>query len=214
MILEYCAVIPIALFISKAVRATGSLLLSFAGGDTASLLGPSHSDAAWASVQHASVLCLSFMTAHLFQSRFAASETCWMIIRHFDESPLRVSQGYLVELVSDGKRRPGTPWLEAPLSASSVEMMDFAMFHLMSNTIRVRETYTKYTRRCLVSPTLETTSPACRRFSTSGFSVSFPTATVAINSPSASRLSSSHWRMSLLPSTTPPQTYDACRMSW
>ena len=33
---------------SKAVRATGSLLLSFAGGDTASLLGPSHCDAAGA----------------------------------------------------------------------------------------------------------------------------------------------------------------------
>ena len=46
------SVIPIALFISKALRATGSLLLSFAGGDTASLLGPSHSDAAWAAVQH------------------------------------------------------------------------------------------------------------------------------------------------------------------
>ena len=45
-------VIPIGLFISKAVRATGSLLLSFAGGDTASLVGPSHSGAAWASVQH------------------------------------------------------------------------------------------------------------------------------------------------------------------
>ena len=42
------SVIPSALFISKAVGATGSPLLSFAGGDTASLLGPSHSDAAWA----------------------------------------------------------------------------------------------------------------------------------------------------------------------
>ena len=29
----FLSVIPIALFISKAVRATGSLLLSFAGGD-------------------------------------------------------------------------------------------------------------------------------------------------------------------------------------
>ena len=32
------SVIPIALFISKAVRATGSLLLSFSGGDTAGLM--------------------------------------------------------------------------------------------------------------------------------------------------------------------------------
>ena len=32
------SVIPIALFISEAVRATGSLLLSFAGGDTAGLM--------------------------------------------------------------------------------------------------------------------------------------------------------------------------------
>ena len=40
------SVVPIALFISDAVRATGSLLLSFASGDTACLLGPSHSDAA------------------------------------------------------------------------------------------------------------------------------------------------------------------------
>ena len=37
------------------------------------------------------------------------------------------------------------------------------MIHLMSNTIRVRETYTEHARRCLVSPALETTSPACRR---------------------------------------------------
>ena len=44
------SVIPSALFISKAVRGIGSLLLSFAGGDTASLVGPSHSDAAWAAV--------------------------------------------------------------------------------------------------------------------------------------------------------------------
>eukprot|EP00450_Noctiluca_scintillans_P031051 CAMPEP_0194555686 /NCGR_PEP_ID=MMETSP0253-20130528/98365_1 /TAXON_ID=2966 /ORGANISM="Noctiluca scintillans" /LENGTH=716 /DNA_ID=CAMNT_0039403185 /DNA_START=160 /DNA_END=2307 /DNA_ORIENTATION=+ len=46
------SVIPIALFGSEAVRATGSLLLSFAGGDTACLVGPSHSDAAWAALQH------------------------------------------------------------------------------------------------------------------------------------------------------------------
>ena len=46
------SVISIALFGSKAVRATGPLLLSFAGGDTASPAGPSHSDAPWAAVQH------------------------------------------------------------------------------------------------------------------------------------------------------------------
>ena len=46
------SVILSALFISKAVRATGSLLLSFAGGDTARLVQTTHSDAAWAAVQH------------------------------------------------------------------------------------------------------------------------------------------------------------------
>ena len=60
------------------------------------------------------------------------------------------------------RRRPKPPSLKAPLSASSVEMMDFAMFHLMFHTNRVQETY-------IVSPSLETASPACRRFSTSGF---------------------------------------------
>ena len=33
-------------------------------------------------------------------------------------------------------------------------MIDFNMIHLMSNTNRVRETYTEHARRCLVSPTL------------------------------------------------------------
>ena len=46
------SVIPSALFISKAVRATGSLHLSIAGGDTPSLVEPSHSDAVWAALQH------------------------------------------------------------------------------------------------------------------------------------------------------------------
>ena len=47
--------------------------------------------------------------------------------------------------------------------------MDFTMIHLMSNIDRVPMTYTEHARKCLVSPTLETTSPARRRFSTSGF---------------------------------------------
>ena len=46
------SVIPIALFISDVVRATCSLLWSFAGGDTACLLETTHSDAAWSAVQH------------------------------------------------------------------------------------------------------------------------------------------------------------------
>ena len=78
------------------------------------------------------------------------------------------------------------------VSASSVEMMEFTKIHLMSHTNRVRETYNEHARRCLVSPTLETTSPACYRFSTCGFSVRCSTASVAMISPSASRLSSSH----------------------
>ena len=46
------SVIPSTLFISKAVRATGSLLLSFAGGDTACLVGTTHRDPAWTALQH------------------------------------------------------------------------------------------------------------------------------------------------------------------
>ena len=46
------SVIPIALFGSEAVRATGSLILSFAGGDTACLEATTHSDTAWAALQH------------------------------------------------------------------------------------------------------------------------------------------------------------------
>ena len=41
------SVVPIALFGSEAVRVTGSLLLSVAGGDPACPVGTSHSDAAW-----------------------------------------------------------------------------------------------------------------------------------------------------------------------
>ena len=57
---------------------------------------------------------------------------------------------------------------------------------------RHRAHVAEHARRCLVSPTLETTSPACFRFSTCGFSVRCPTSAVSMNSQSASRLSSSH----------------------
>ena len=46
------SVIPIALFISEAVRATASLLLSYTGGDKACLVGTTHSYSAWAALQH------------------------------------------------------------------------------------------------------------------------------------------------------------------
>ena len=46
MTLEYCQWVPIALFISEAVRATGSLFLSYAGGDKACLVGTTPSDSA------------------------------------------------------------------------------------------------------------------------------------------------------------------------
>ena len=49
---EILSVVPIDLFGSEAVRVTGPLLLSFAGGDTACLVGPTHSDPAWAALQH------------------------------------------------------------------------------------------------------------------------------------------------------------------
>ena len=51
-------VIPVGLFI---LRATGSLLfLSFAGGDKARLVAPSHCDAAWAAVQHGITAAFAF----------------------------------------------------------------------------------------------------------------------------------------------------------
>ena len=46
------SVIPSAPFISKAVRATGSLLVSFAGGDTACPVRTTHRDPAWTALQH------------------------------------------------------------------------------------------------------------------------------------------------------------------
>ena len=49
---EILSVVPIDLFGAEAVRVTGSLLLSFADGDTACLMGPTHSDPAWAALQH------------------------------------------------------------------------------------------------------------------------------------------------------------------
>ena len=51
VILEFSKFL-IALFASEVVRATGSLLLSIAGGDTARLVQTTHSDAACAAVQH------------------------------------------------------------------------------------------------------------------------------------------------------------------
>ena len=123
------------------------------------------------------------------------------------------SQRYLVELASVGKTVPNAAMTRRSTSASSVEMMDFNLFHLMSHNNRVRETYTEHAKRCLISPTPETTSPACRRFSASFISVRCPTATVSMNSPSASRLSFSHWGiLSRMPSTTLPQTCYTCRV--
>ena len=48
-----------------------------------------------------------FMTAHLFQSRFAVSEVYWLITLTSTLSQvIIVSQGYLDELASDGKTAP------------------------------------------------------------------------------------------------------------
>ena len=79
-----------------------------------------------------------------------------------------------------------------------------------------------YARRSPVSSPLETTSPARRQFSPSGFSVRCPTAAVAMNSSSASRLSSSHWGiLSRMPSTTQtadvlhvPRELEVMAMEW
>ena len=103
------------------------------------------------------------------------------------------SQSYLDELASDGKTAP-----KAALTRSSTFRVrcgdnGFQRDSFVSHTNRVRVTYNEHAPKFLVSPTLETTSPACPRFSTSAFSVRCPTATVAMSSPSASRLSSSHW---------------------
>ena len=113
----------------------------------------------------------------VFSSRHSA-----YVAEHARRSPLRV-RVTSSRLFWMGRRRPRPPWLVAPLPASGVEMMDFTRIQLMSHTNRERETYTEHARRCLVSPALETTSLACHRFSTSGFSGSCPTAAVAMNSP-------------------------------
>ena len=95
------------------------------------------------------------------------------LFRHFHTSPLRVKLTSSSWLRME-KRRPRPPWLEAPLSACSVEMMDFNMIPSCPTPFDARETYTKHARRCFVSPTRETTSPACHRFSISGFSERCP----------------------------------------
>ena len=136
-------------------------------------------------------MLLTFTVTLIFQFRLAVTEQYCLFTPTFFERVFNTeSQGSIDELASVGRRRPRPPLLEAPLSASSVEMMDFNLFHLLSDNNRVRETYTEHAKRCLISPT---TSPARRRFSSSGFSARCPTAAVAMSSPSASRLSSSHW---------------------
>ena len=157
-------------------------------------------------------LLLTFRITLLFQFRIAA--TFFMIVqfqtytfgsfflgqpsngvasptsasRHFG-----LSHGYLDELAADGKTAP-----RAALTRSSTFRIKcgddgFQHVHLLFHSIRVRVTYNEHLPKCLVSPTQETTSPASPRFSPSGFSVRCPTATVAMSSPSASRLSFSHW---------------------
>ena len=71
-----------------------------------------------------------------------------------------------------------------------VEVLDSTRIHLMSYSCT--GAYSEHARSSFVSPTLETTLPACSRFSTSGLPGKCPTAAVSMNSPSASRLSSSH----------------------
>ena len=100
-------------------------------------------------------LLLTFLTTHLFQFRLAEGE-----------DPFEIAFSHGVET----ERR------------TAVEILDFTMFLFMSHTNRVQGTCTEHARRCLVSPSLETTSPACRRFSPSGFSVRYPTAAIAMNS--------------------------------
>ena len=93
-------------------------------------------------------------------------------------------------------------------------MMDFAMFHLMFHTIRVQVTYTEHTPKCLVSPTLETTSPACPRFSPKCLFCEMPNSSSCDEFSEGLQIVLFTLGMSLLPSATPPQTYDACRVSW
>ena len=101
MILKYCQWFPLLFFDFEAVKVTGSLLLSFAGGDTACLVGPTHSDPAWAALQHGipaecksgqlnftitGFMLLVFMTTHPFQFHVfgpheSATEHC---TGHFD----------------------------------------------------------------------------------------------------------------------------------
>ena len=139
--------------------------------------------------KRSSGMLLTFTVTLLFQFRLAVTEQyCLFTLTFFERVFNTESQGYLDELASDGKTAPRAALTRSSTSASSVEMMDFNLFHLMFHNNRVRETYTEHAKRCLT----ETTSPARRQFSPSGFSVRCPTAAVAMNSPSASRLSSSH----------------------
>ena len=98
-------------------------------------------------------------------------------------------------------------WTQETSSSCPIPLQDFGsevvfwyVAHVcdhspFSNSASQLLTYSEHARRCFVSPTLGTTSPACPRFSTSGFSGRCPTAAVTMNSPSASRMSSSHWRI-------------------
>ena len=115
-----------------------------------------------------------------FEEDLGLKVVFWFVAQVHDHSlPPNTTDGqsYLDELVADGKTAP-----KAAMTGSSTfrikcgEDGDFTGIHLMSHTNRIlRYLHRVHARRRLVSPTLETTSPACHRFSTSGFSGRCPT---------------------------------------
>ena len=86
------SVVPIALFISEAVRATGSLLLSYAGGDTACLVGTTHSYSAWAALQHGISAVFALTTWQFAAEGVDEIRHYWFhVARVHDHSPLPVT---------------------------------------------------------------------------------------------------------------------------
>ena len=91
-------VIHIALFGSEAVRATGSLLLSFAGGHTASPVGPSRGDAAWAAVQQGITAAFALEALQAAVEGVEAGASGFEPISYSQPLPLQLSRGLLASL--------------------------------------------------------------------------------------------------------------------
>ena len=157
-------------------------------------------------------LLLKFMTAHLFQFRFA--DSYWLITLTSTLSQVTiVSQGYLDELASDGKTAPKAAIAES--STFRIKCGDDGFRHVsfdVSHQSGTRDLHRARTKVPCVPHTGDNFASISSVLTKCPFREMPNSSSCDVQAPPDCPLHTGV--LGWMPSTTPPQTYDACRVSW